>query len=194
MTPATVCSQRIAELLTGSTARHRDRGTARRRRVHHRRSRTYRRRKRGDFGQESARSRLLATADRRTQPLHVTPSIGISVYPEDGEDAATLLRNADTAMYHAKERGRNNFQFFTPAMNLVIQERASIENDLHSAIERDEFELLLPTAGQLPQRRGHRHGSIDSLAPPAAWSHSARSLHPDRRGNRSHRQHRSNGC
>ena len=74
--------------------------------------------------------------------LHVTPSIGISVFPDDGEDVPTLLRNADTAMYHAKERGRNNFQFFTPDMNQAVQERVAIENDLRAAIERDEFELF----------------------------------------------------
>ncbi|TLD44234.1 MAG: putative signaling protein [Accumulibacter sp.] len=75
-------------------------------------------------------------------PFQVTPSIGISVYPDDGEDGPTLLRNADTAMYHAKERGRNNFQFFTPAMNEALRERVAIEQDLRLAIERDQFELF----------------------------------------------------
>lgn len=75
-------------------------------------------------------------------PFQVTPSIGISVYPDDGEDAPTLLRNADTALYHAKERGRNNFQFFTPAMNEALRERVAIEQDLRLAIEGDQFELF----------------------------------------------------
>ena len=77
--------------------------------------------------------------DQRT--LHITPSIGISIYPDDGEDPATLLRNADTAMYHAKDRGRNNYQFFTSAMNLAVQERMTLENDLRLGLERGEFEL-----------------------------------------------------
>jgi len=76
------------------------------------------------------------------RPFQVTPSIGISIYPDDGDDAPTLLRNADTAMYHAKERGRNNFQFFTAAMNEALRERVSIEHELRLAIERDEFELV----------------------------------------------------
>lgn len=75
------------------------------------------------------------------QTLHITPSIGISVFPEDGTDGRALLRNADTAMYHAKECGRNNFQFFTAAMNTNVQERVTIESDLRNALARGEFEL-----------------------------------------------------
>jgi diguanylate cyclase (GGDEF)-like protein/PAS domain S-box-containing protein len=75
------------------------------------------------------------------QELHIDGSIGISVYPEDGEDAETLIKNADTAMYHAKERGRNNFQFFTAEMNLRAVERQSLEGNLHRALEREEFLL-----------------------------------------------------
>jgi diguanylate cyclase (GGDEF)-like protein len=55
--------------------------------------------------------------------LQVTPSIGIAVYPGDGKDVETLLRNADTAMYHAKREGRNNAQFFTQALNGAAQRR-----------------------------------------------------------------------
>jgi diguanylate cyclase (GGDEF)-like protein/PAS domain S-box-containing protein len=73
--------------------------------------------------------------------LHIDGSIGISVYPADGKDAETLIKNADTAMYHAKESGRNNFQFFTAEMNLKSVERQSLEGSLRRAIERDEFML-----------------------------------------------------
>ena len=90
------------------------------------------------------------------RPLHVTPSIGISIYPEDGEDVPSLLRNADTAMYHAKERGRNNFQFFTQVMNQAVIERVSIENDLRTAIERGEFELFYQP--QVDRRSGETTG------------------------------------
>jgi diguanylate cyclase (GGDEF)-like protein/PAS domain S-box-containing protein len=73
--------------------------------------------------------------------LHLTVSIGIVTYPDDGIDAATLMKNADFAMYHAKDSGRNNYQFFKPDMNLHAAERQSLENDLRHAIEREEFVL-----------------------------------------------------
>jgi diguanylate cyclase (GGDEF)-like protein/PAS domain S-box-containing protein len=75
------------------------------------------------------------------QDLHIDGSIGISIYPEDGQDAETLIKNADTAMYHAKENGRNNFQFFTPAMNLKAVRRQSLEGSLRQALDRKEFLL-----------------------------------------------------
>lgn len=71
--------------------------------------------------------------------LHVTTSIGISVYPGDGEDVETLIKNADTAMYHAKEKGRNNYQFFKNAMNIQAVERQVVEVELRRALERHEF-------------------------------------------------------
>src|SRR6266478_6755830 len=73
--------------------------------------------------------------------LQIDASIGISVYPEDGEDAETLIKNADTAMYHAKENGRNNFQFFKAEMNLKSVERQSLEGSMRHAVERGEFLL-----------------------------------------------------
>ncbi len=73
--------------------------------------------------------------------LHVTTSIGVSVYPDDGEDAETLIRNADIAMYQAKEKGRNGYQFFKPAMNVRAVERQSIESSLRSALKNKEFVL-----------------------------------------------------
>jgi diguanylate cyclase (GGDEF)-like protein/PAS domain S-box-containing protein len=73
--------------------------------------------------------------------LHVTPSIGISVYPADGKDAETLIKNADTAMYQAKEKGRNNYQFFKSEMNVRAVQRQVIETHLRQALEREEFVL-----------------------------------------------------
>src|SRR6266404_2400012 len=84
---------------------------------------------------------LSAPCSIEGQDLHINGSIGISVYPEDGEDAETLIKNADTAMYHAKESGRNNFQFFKADMNLKAVERQSLEGSLHRALEREEFLL-----------------------------------------------------
>ncbi|HEX5337258.1 MAG TPA: EAL domain-containing protein [Gallionella sp.] len=73
--------------------------------------------------------------------LHVTTSIGISAYPTDGEDTETLIKNADTAMYHAKEKGRDNYQFFKREMNVRAVERQVIESHLRHALERQEFVL-----------------------------------------------------
>jgi diguanylate cyclase (GGDEF)-like protein/PAS domain S-box-containing protein len=73
--------------------------------------------------------------------LHITTSIGISIYPEDGQDAETLIKNADTAMYHAKEKGRNNYQFFSSEMNTRAVARQIIEAHLRFALEKEEFLL-----------------------------------------------------
>jgi diguanylate cyclase (GGDEF)-like protein len=75
------------------------------------------------------------------QELHTSTSIGISVFPTDGLAPAELIKNADTAMYHAKERGRNNYQFFRPDMNTRAMERQLIESSLRRALERNEFRL-----------------------------------------------------
>ena len=73
--------------------------------------------------------------------LVVTPSIGISVFPDDGRDAETLIRNADAAMYHAKEMGRANYQFFTEQMNLAASRRLALESDLRRALGRDQLRV-----------------------------------------------------
>ncbi|NNJ91020.1 MAG: EAL domain-containing protein [Gammaproteobacteria bacterium] len=75
------------------------------------------------------------------QVLEITPSMGISVYPHDGKDSDTLLKNADIAMYHAKEHGRNNFQLFSEEMLVQIQERLSIEHELSAALQNGQMEL-----------------------------------------------------
>ncbi|MDB5765081.1 MAG: hypothetical protein JWQ21_4076 [Herminiimonas sp.] len=82
---------------------------------------------------------LLFTVERHE--LHVSASIGISVYPDNGTDAESLMRAADTAMYYAKEKGRSNYQFFTPALNKAAQRRLGLANRLRRALERDEFML-----------------------------------------------------
>ncbi|HET8807477.1 MAG TPA: EAL domain-containing protein, partial [Methylophaga sp.] len=89
-----------------------------------------------------------ALLDKFRQPFRIderdlilTASVGIALYPQDGEDASTLLRHADSAMFHAKEQGRNNVAFFTPEMNRAAARRLSIEQQMHGALERDEFYL-----------------------------------------------------
>jgi diguanylate cyclase (GGDEF)-like protein/PAS domain S-box-containing protein len=85
---------------------------------------------------------VLATAFHlHGNDLHVAASIGISLYPADGSDAETLMRNADTAMYHAKDSGRANYQFFTQHMNVQAQQRLTLETSLRRGLDNDEFEL-----------------------------------------------------
>jgi diguanylate cyclase (GGDEF)-like protein/PAS domain S-box-containing protein len=84
---------------------------------------------------------LVAPHDVAHHQLHVTVTIGISIYPDDGPDAETLIKCADTAMYHAKQSGRNHYQFFEPAMNARAVERQWIEAGLHRALARREFVL-----------------------------------------------------
>ena len=84
---------------------------------------------------------LVAPHNTADHMLHITASVGISVFPEDGEDAETLIKSADIAMYHAKNNGRNNYQFFKHDMNTRAVERQSIEDDLRGAVGRKEFVL-----------------------------------------------------
>ena len=74
--------------------------------------------------------------------LHITVSIGISIYPEDGHDAETLLTRADMALYHAKDQGRDGYQFFKPDLKVRAVERQLIEAGLHRALDKQEFELV----------------------------------------------------
>ena len=93
----------------------------------------------------SMATKLLETLGRPYQIdrhcLHTTPSIGISIYPQDGTDPDTLMRNADTAMYHAKEQGRNNLQYYTSALNEAATERLAIERGLREALSGNQFAL-----------------------------------------------------
>ncbi|MCF8178143.1 MAG: EAL domain-containing protein [Sulfuritalea sp.] len=102
--------------------------------------------------------------------LHITPSIGISIFPDDCADGPTLLRNAETAMYHAKGVGRNNFQFFTNSMNYVVQERLAIEHDLRHALEKQE--LLLYYQPQVDCRTG----AVKGMEALIRWQHPERGL------------------
>ena len=77
----------------------------------------------------------------KDQELYITPSIGITVYPDDSTDANELLKYADSAMYSAKEHGRNRFQYFTENMNQQSMHSLNIENKLRSALENNEFVL-----------------------------------------------------
>jgi diguanylate cyclase (GGDEF)-like protein/PAS domain S-box-containing protein len=100
--------------------------------------------------------------------LHVTTSIGVSVYPDDGQDAETLIKNADTAMYQAKENGRQSYKFFKPVMNVRAVERQSIEESLRRAVERQEFSL------HYQPKINIRTGEISGAEALLRWSHPIR--------------------
>ncbi|WP_157272522.1 putative bifunctional diguanylate cyclase/phosphodiesterase [Azonexus hydrophilus] len=102
--------------------------------------------------------------------LYTTPSIGIAIYPMDGEDGETLMRNADAAMYHAKSAGRNNFQFFDAKMNEAAVERLGIEHALRLALGRDEFRLHFQPIINL------RTGRVSSVEALIRWQHPERGL------------------
>ena len=101
--------------------------------------------RRGGSAADSVARKLLADLGRpylvAGHELHSTPSIGIGLFPTDGQDTDTLMKNADTAMYQAKAAGRNNFQFFTPAMNEARAERLALEVGLRCAIEKRQLSV-----------------------------------------------------
>jgi diguanylate cyclase (GGDEF)-like protein len=86
--------------------------------------------------------RMPTTHNLEGKQISVTSSIGISVYPEDGSDAETLLKHADSAMYHAKQNGRNTYKFYKKSLNAEVLERFTLEHDLRLAIENQEFILF----------------------------------------------------
>jgi diguanylate cyclase (GGDEF)-like protein len=87
------------------------------------------------------------------RPLVTTVSIGVSLYPRDGNDVGALLRHSDTAMYQAKDRGRNNFQVFNPVMDRKLKERAAIENSLRAALEANWLDVHYQPLLDLESRR-----------------------------------------
>jgi diguanylate cyclase len=89
--------------------------------------------------------------------VFVTASVGIAVYPIDGKDVDALLKNVDTAMYHAKSQGKNNFQFYEQRMNAAALKKLTLENQLHKALERQEF--LLYYQPQIDIRTGEIVGT-----------------------------------
>jgi len=86
-------------------------------------------------------SDLASSLDILGQEFRVTASIGVSIFPQDGEDERTLMKNADIAMYHAKKEGKNNCQFHSEQMNTLSRERLELESSLRRALEHNEFEL-----------------------------------------------------
>ncbi len=85
--------------------------------------------------------------------IYIGCSIGISIYPDDGMEIRTLLKNSDLAMYRAKDKGRNTFELYTPSMNLKVMERLAMEKNMRKALDREEFELFYQPKINLQTRK-----------------------------------------
>jgi diguanylate cyclase (GGDEF)-like protein/PAS domain S-box-containing protein len=104
--------------------------------------------------------------------ISVPVSIGVSIYPDDADNADTLIKNADTAMYHAKEAGRNNYQFFKQEMNVRATERQFIESGLRVALEHNEFSLHYQPKMDIASN------AISGVEALLRWKHSERGFIP----------------
>jgi diguanylate cyclase (GGDEF)-like protein len=104
--------------------------------------------------------------------VHISPSVGICICPDDGDSAETLLQHADAAMYHAKKKGRNTFQFFAPAMNAFARDRLELESGLRTALAQREFELHYQPKVDVAT------GRIESAEALIRWRHPKRGLIP----------------
>lgn len=98
------------------------------------------------------------------QELHITVSIGVAIYPRDGEDEQSLLKSADIAMYYAKERGKNNVQFSSEELNTVSLERFALESSLRSALENQEFKVYY-------QSKQDMNGHVTGMEALLRWQH-----------------------
>ncbi len=104
--------------------------------------------------------------------LHSSPSIGIALFPGDGASVEEVMKNADVAMYHAKSRGRNNYQFFEAAMNQASLQRLELENDMRSALECEEFVLHYQPKINIAS------GRVSGVEALVRWQHPTKGLIP----------------
>lgn len=106
------------------------------------------------------------------QEVVITVSIGIIIYPSDGDNVDILLKNVDVAMYHAKNQGRNNYQFYRQSLNATAFERLELENHLHKALDRGEFLLYYQP------RMDIRTGKIVGMEALLRWQHPDKGMIP----------------
>ena len=119
---------------------------------------------------ENILSRIEQPMSIGNRELFVTASIGIALYPEDGHDPETLLKNADSALYLAKESGRNNYQLCTSQMKVRAQQRLALEHSLRHALDRDQFRLYFQPLVNLEKRR------VTGLEALIRWNHPERGV------------------
>ncbi len=113
---------------------------------------------------------LQDTINVEEHKFYIGVSIGISIFPQDGQQADILLKNADTAMYQAKELGRHNFQLFSPVLDFKVNQRLDLEQDLRRALQRKEFELYYQPQVDLKR---HRIVGVEALL---RWNHPRRGI------------------
>lgn len=119
---------------------------------------------------EKILERLGDTHEIDGRQLSSSASVGISIFPDDGQDGDALMKHADTAMYHAKEQGRNNYQFFTATMNAEAQERIALEHDLRTALIEQQFELHYQPKWETAD------GRLSGVEALIRWNHPERGL------------------
>jgi len=112
-------------------------------------------------------SKLTADFSIKSHLIHIGCSIGISAYPSDGDTPDILLKNADIAMYQAKRKGGNRYDFFTPAMDMRLLETTNMEEQLQQALNKDEFKLRYQLVFNLTNQK------IDTLEASFYWQHPA---------------------
>lgn len=115
---------------------------------------------------------LSAPFEIRNHQFFIGASIGISIFPNDGQDAEALLKNADVAMYRVKEQGKNAYQLYSPNMDLRAQTRLSLEKDLHRALDHDEFLIYYQPRIHVPS------GNIMAMEALVRWHHPKKGIIP----------------
>ena len=128
------------------------------------------------------------------QEVFLTVSIGIALCPRDAENVIDLIRNADAAMYYAKQNGGNTYAFYSPEMNAAAVERLMLKSKLRRAIERDEFVVRYQPKVDLRDGRVIGAEALLRWRLPGHGDISAGAVHSDRRGEQSHQRRSASGC